>query len=206
MTAIEVANSAPVLESVSIVPVAPQATDTLNCLPGDVVDADGDEVTEYQTSWFVNDLELVDYTESTLSAYSESAVDDASDTGDTGSAGGSDTANDGDTGDSSTDAAPHFEAGDSVLCEVMPVDSFGAIGDAVASEAVTIQSSDEDTSEPVDTANDSFDSADPGMSAAQRAGESGGFGCGCGDSAGAASAFSIWGLWVALSWRRRRNA
>ena len=128
-----------------------------------------------------------------------------SDTGGAGDTGSSDTATSGDTGGRSTDDEPNFEVGDSVMCEMVPVDVAGAVGEAVASSAVTIQSGEGDTGNVVDTGGDVSDSADPGMSAAQRAGELGGFGCGCGDNAGAASAVSIWGLLVALTWRRRRK-
>ena len=210
VTAVEVANSAPVLDSASIVPTEPSVLDTLSCGPGDVMDVDADEVSEYRTSWFVNGLELVGQSGQTLSAYSQSSSGGTSaggtDTGDTGAldTGASDTADSGDTGSDSTDSDPNFVVGDSVFCEVVPVDVLGAVGDSVASAVVTIQS--DDTGNTVDTGGGSSDTADPGMSAAQRAGESGGFGCGCGDSAGAASAVSIWGLLVALSWRRRRNS
>ena len=111
--------------------------DTLSCGPGDVTDADADEVSEYRTSWFVNGLELVGQSGQTLSAYSQSSSGGTSaggtDTGDTGAldTGASDTAASGDTGSGSTDGDPNFVVGDSVFCEVVPVDVLGAAGAGV---------------------------------------------------------------------------
>ena len=132
--------------------------------------------------------------------------DDSSDTGsptDTGSS--ADTGGTTDTGvDSDETEESVFEVGDVVICYAAPVDSAGGTGESIASNSVEVTEASTDDTGGSDTATDSSlgDTQEPGFGAAHHAGEQGGWGC-ASVTTRLAPVVSLWGILLAIAWRRR---